>query len=403
MLAKHRKVSAILAAAISVSLGAVVAAANCGPSANASSTRPQLAQPGWKLAQPVTYENLTIFPVLAAQEADTSDFATLDEALASGDAVVAEQSTAAMRRTREGVVPPNYSTGAQVNQLVFINRGKRPLVLLAGEVVSGGKQDRIIGKDRIVPVGAEPLPLDVFCVEHGRWTGASEQFVAAQMMVHPSVRVEAAVEQDQSKVWAAVRGDKEAGMGYGVGNGVAGGVGATSESVTVQAATPPPAISQRELSSVIASTAPTQSYQRIYKSSPVGTSVETFAQEIHRRFDRSTKDLKGERVVGVVVAFGGETAWSDIFASSNLFDSYWPKLLRSYVVEAMTRPGTREVASLDDARDFLRPATGHVEEESEPGIYRWRKQSEGRLAEIELDALAPRTMTLHWLRVLHGN
>jgi len=147
----------------------------------------------------------------------------------------------------------------------------------------------------------------------------------------------------------------------------------------------------------------TQSYQKIYQASPIGTSVETFAEEIQRRFDRATSNLKGERVVGVVVAFGAEPAWSDIFASSQLFDSYWPKLLRSYVVEAMTRPGIRRLASLDDARDFLRPATGHIEEESEPGIYRWRKQSEGRLAEIDLDALAPKTLTLHWLRVLHGN
>jgi hypothetical protein len=69
----------------------------------------------------------------------------------------------------------------------------------------------------------------------------------------------------------------------------------------------------------------------------------------------------------------------------------------------MTRPGVRQTASLDDARDFLRPANGHIEEESEPGIYRWRKQSEGRLAEIELDALTPKPFTLHWLRVLHGD
>jgi hypothetical protein len=72
-------------------------------------------------------------------------------------------------------------------------------------------------------------------------------------------------------------------------------------------------------------------------------------------------------------------------------------------VEAMTRPRIRRVASLDDARDFLRPATGHIEEESEPGVYRWRKQSEGRLAEIDLDALQPKAFTLHWLRALHGD
>jgi len=69
-------------------------------------------------------------------------------------------------------VPSTTHHRASVNQLVLINRSKRPLLLLAGELVSGGKQDRVIGKDRIVPVGAPPLPLDVFCVEHGRWTAA---------------------------------------------------------------------------------------------------------------------------------------------------------------------------------------------------------------------------------------
>src|SRR5579864_6168294 len=89
---------------------------------------------GWRLAQPVTYENLTVFPVLSAEEADTSAFATLDEALASGAAIVTEQGSY-MRRTRDGVIQPQAS-GAQVNQLVLVNRGKRPLLLLAGEVVS---------------------------------------------------------------------------------------------------------------------------------------------------------------------------------------------------------------------------------------------------------------------------
>ena len=77
---------------------------------------------------------------------------------------------------------PFQGGGASVNQLVLINRGKRPLVLLAGELISGGKQDRIIAKDRIVAPGADPLPLDVFCVEHGRWSSGS-QFATAKMIV----------------------------------------------------------------------------------------------------------------------------------------------------------------------------------------------------------------------------
>jgi hypothetical protein len=348
--------------------------------------------PGWRLAQPVTYENLTVFPVLSAENADTSEFATLDDALASGAAIITEQGNY-MRRTRDGAVQP-YSGGAEVNQLVLVNRGKKPLLLLAGEVVSGGKQDRIIGKDRIVPIGAEPLPLDVFCVEHGRWTDGGDKFAAAQLMVHPSVREKAAFDQNQGEVWAAVRSGSTAAMSESVevsgsGGGVGGGVA--------------PQISRSSVADTIASTAPTESYRKIYKASPVGASVESYADEIDRRFRRATSGLKGEYAVGAVVAYGNEVAWSDIFASGQLFEAYWPKLLRSYVVEALARPSRIEKVSFDDARDFLRPATGHIHEESEPGVYVWREQSEGREAAIELEALEPKPMTLHWLKVLRTN
>ncbi len=377
-------------------LGILCLSPRFGPMTDVAAA-PKIAAYGWNVGQPATYENLSIFPLLAPQDADTSDFETLDAALASGDAIVTEQGDY-LRRTRDGYVPQQLSNSARVNQLVLIHRGKRPLILLAGEVVSGGKQDRIIGKDRIVPIGSAPLPLDVFCVEHGRWTGASDQFSAGNMMVHPSVREEAAVAQDQVQVWAAVRGEASgvAGGGASLGNN------ADTATVTVESGiAAPPALTQNTLSEAISS-AGTQSYEKIYKVSPIGVSVENFAQEMSRRFDRATSGLKGEHVVGVVVAFGDEVAWSDIFASSQLFDAYWPKLLRSYIVEAMTRPRYRQTATADDVRDFLRPVTGHVEEESEPGIYNWREQSLGELTEIQLEALSPKPLTLHYLRILRG-
>src|SRR6266404_1877292 len=162
------------------------------------------AEGDWRILDPVVYENIAIFPVVSGSSQDTSSFLTLEEGLASGEVIVSERGAAGMVRDRGVVRPPQYDVSASVNQLVLINRSKRPLLLLAGELVSGGKQDRIIGKDRIVPVGAEPLPLDVFCVEHGRWTGSSSQFIASKTIVHPSVREQAAVEQKQTQVWAAV-------------------------------------------------------------------------------------------------------------------------------------------------------------------------------------------------------
>jgi hypothetical protein len=357
---------------------------NVDSNVRASSGGDEKSGRGWRLGEAVTYENLTVFPVYASRQADTSAFATLDEALASGDAVVAEQGSY-IRRTRDGGGGTTSYGSAQVNQLVLINRGKRPLLLLAGEVVSGGKQDRIIGKDRIVPIGAEPLPLNVFCVEHGRWNGGSDKFQASGTIVHPSVREKAAVDQSQAQVWAAVRGAAPMSSARGGSATAAAGL---------------PKVSRGDVDAVIASNAPTMSYKQIYESPRVGKSVEEMAGQLQRRFERATKE---HNVVGVVVAFGGEVAWSDVFASSALFETYWPKLLRSYAVEALSRPATRETASLDDARDFLRPASGHVREETEPGVYRWRERSEGPAAEIELEALEPKQVTLHWLKVLRAS
>src|SRR5439155_23961793 len=41
--------------------------------------------------------------------------------------------------------------GGSVNQLVLANNASQPLFLLAGEVIIGGKQDRIIGSNTIIP------------------------------------------------------------------------------------------------------------------------------------------------------------------------------------------------------------------------------------------------------------
>jgi hypothetical protein len=296
--------------------------------------------------------------VVSGSSQDTSSFLTLEEGLASGEVIVSERGAVGMVRQRGDTRPaPQYDGGASVNQLVLINHSKRPLLLLAGELVSGGKQDRIIGKDRIVPVGAEPLPLDVFCVEHGRWTGSSGQFNAAKTIVHPSVREQAAVEQKQNEVWAAV----------------AGGSTATARLSAAAPSAKAPQISADVLSETISVEAQTQSYRKIYEGTRVGGSVDSFVEQVQRRFARATSGLKGERVVGVIVAYGGEVAWSDIFASGDLFHQYWSKLLRSYAVEALARPMLRETASVEDAREFLRRPDGREVQETEAGVYRWRE------------------------------
>jgi len=342
----------------------------------AGATPPGKEAGEWRLLDPISYENLTVFPVVSSSGYDTSAFLTLEEGLSNGEVAVREQGPDAIYRNRDGSRPvaQNYG-GPSVNQLVLVNHSKRPLLLLAGELVSGGKQDRVIARDRIVAPFGEPLPLNVFCVEHGRWSAGS-QFNEAKTIVHPSVREQAAVTQRQGDVWAAV---------------TAGSVAARPS------AAPAPAVGSAELQATIQDEAPTQSYSRIYGSRRVSSSVETVVSEIQRRLRKETSGLKGERVVGVVVAYGGEVAWSDIFASDDLFNHYWSKLLRSYAVEAVARPTLRERASAEDAREFMRRLNGREQTESEPGVYRWRQINEDGLSQIELDALEPKAFTLHRL------
>ncbi len=367
----------------------------------------------WHVLDAVRYENLSVFPVVARQQFDTAGFLTLDEGLASGEVLVTERGSEELRRTRGADASgrgahPTYpldgphvqggvqsveqhrrrqDAGATVNTLVLVNRSKRPLLLLAGEVVTGGKQDRVIGKDRIVAPGADPLPLDVFCVERGRWSAGSA-FKASNLMAHPSVREQAAVAKEQGKVWDAVRR------------------GSTSEqtaefAMRSRGADAPPAaaaprVSTEALKSAIAEGAQSESYARVYQSLTVVASVDSFAAEVERRFREATK---GQRVVGVVAAYGSEVAWSDTFASDALFRRYWPKLLRSYVVEAVARPRLQEKASQADAQRFLAPLEGREQIETEPGVYRWREITEGRQAQIEIESLLGKAFTLHRVKV----
>ena len=137
--------------------------------------------PGYKVLDPIRHGNLTVFPVVAAKSYPTSEFLTLDEGLRSGEVIVSEAGSV-QGLMRRHTTPAIRHDGAEVNRLVLVNNSKRPLLLLAGEIVSGGKQDRVIGKDRIVPAESDPIDLSVFCVEPGRWVATSEHFGASEAM-----------------------------------------------------------------------------------------------------------------------------------------------------------------------------------------------------------------------------
>jgi hypothetical protein len=348
---------------------------------------------GYRVLEPIRHGSLTVFPVVAPKSYPTGEFLTLDEGLRSGEVVVTEYGNVQGLIRRHGT-PAIQQGGAQVNRLVLINNSKRPLLLLAGEIVTGGKQDRVIGKDRIVPAESDPVDLSVFCVEPGRWVATSEHFntsgatyaggvgggvvagrnvanpaASGTLMAQPSVRAKAMADKDQNQVWAEVRKQQQQ----------------ATEMVTVGAASPAAQTETAELAS-------TSSYARVMENKEVKEKVDELAKPIEQNYQSLIKQLRDRNAVGVVVAVDGRVIWADIFASTELLEKYWPKLVRSYASEAVVSRAKGAEVTEKRAQAFLEDMDGRKKTiENEPGVYRHTEASGDGFRAFSLTSLLPKT------------
>ena len=97
--------------------------------------------------------SLSLFP-LYRHDDPPSDVGPAGDALHSGELTVTE------------------AADAMVRSLLVCNLSSRSVFFLAGEVVFGGLQDRMITQSRIVCPGVAEVP--VACVEAGRWSGGTD-------------------------------------------------------------------------------------------------------------------------------------------------------------------------------------------------------------------------------------
>jgi hypothetical protein len=277
-----------------------------------------------------------------------------------------------------------------VNTLVLVNNSSRPLLLLAGEIVTGGKQDRIIAKDRIVPAGADPIDLSVFCVEHGRWTESSAKFgatannAAQSFMVQPAVRQRAMVDKDQQQVWNSVSGavSKMAMAAAPAARPASPQPSSQSETITVTSAQ----------SSAAMAGLGTTSYAKAMQNKAVSAVVDQETAGMIQSREQILATLRQEHAVGVVVAVRGEVIWADIFSDPELLARYWSKLVRSYAAEGIGGGATHKAATIADAQAFLdTPANGREDSEGEVGVYRYREVKTARTDMFSLESLLPNT------------
>ena len=225
----------------------------------------------YRVLAPVSQGNLMVFPVVTSGEtANTKMFLTLDEGIRSGEVVITEmggaqglmrprfQENDGVLRERTPEIPlPRHpqAPNGQVNELSLTNNSSRPLLLLAGEIVTGGKQDRVVGKDLIIPAHSAPVALGVFCVEPHRWTEMTANFKSmGSVMAQPSVRAKALFAQNQQEVWDQMAKTRE----------------------TLARAVPAPAAAPIRESS---------SYAVAMKSAAVGGQIEQKAKPIEQSFD----------------------------------------------------------------------------------------------------------------------
>lgn len=209
---------------------------------------------------------LRVFPLTLRQGVD-SGIATLDQALAKNWLTIREQ--------EEPRVPT----------LRVQNNARQPVLLLAGEFLLGGRQNRIVREDVLLPAASGFVDVPVYCGEQRRWEEGPQVFRSAGGFAGHEVRRMAAKEASQAAVWQSI---------------------------------------DTQLSAAKVE-APTRNYQEIYAD-----------KEIQRATATATRDLRGvvgRDTLGAVIFSHGRLVSCELFSDPSLFAQVWEKLCHAHVVD----------------------------------------------------------------------
>jgi hypothetical protein len=233
---------------------------------------------GIRVGQAVTHGALQVFWLHAKGPSPPLSVLTLDEARKDGSLLIMERAE------------------ASVPELVVENRAKTYVLLLAGEILVGGKQNRVLREDILLPPLSGPRPIGVYCVEQGRWNQSRKEFDSKGTVAQPSVRQQLLGGASQNRVWDSVaRAAREA-----------------------NPSAPP---------------SPTGSYQAIYDDERLQAHL--------RDVERAVPPMNAG-AHGAAVFAGGTLSGVDLFHSTSLFTREWPKLLRAHAVEAYRLPTRKD-------------------------------------------------------------
>ena len=246
---------------------------------------------------PIQVDSLTLTPIVSTQPPPADEnLLVLDEAM--------PQKLVKITEFNEG----------DVNNLTLVNSSDKSVFLLAGEVIIGGKQDRIIGRNTIIPANTK-LQVPVYCVEHGRWTGDTKEFTTAKALAHGRLRGQASFES-QEDVWNEVAAKNEAHK----------------------------------------TTSQTGTYRKVATQQSDGTNAGW-----QKRIDTAIAKISAgdrDKMIGYAVSLNGKVATVDVFGSPKLFRKLEKKLVSSYVTEAVDLKVAANLKppTAKDVKDFIADA-----------------------------------------------
>lgn len=203
--------------------------------------------------------------------------------------------TFASAQARNNRSANNYSSPT-VNSLSIENTGDDTVIVLAGELVKGGDQDRVVAEDLLVMPHSGKIPIPVFCVEANRWThegfyGNSIKFGFTNNFASSSIRKIITQDKDQSAVWNRVG----------------------------------------EVTKINAAGSSTNSYNALENSSEFTSKRKNYLTAVEQAFTA----LRG--VVGVLVTDKqGRVLACDIFTNTELFSKEFKGLIHGYITEAIS-------------------------------------------------------------------
>jgi hypothetical protein len=243
------------------------------------------------------------------------------------------------------------SIGNDVNELMIVNRSNKPLYLMPGEIIIGGDQDRTIGQELVVAPDGKPVPLDVFCVEHGRWGGRTAQdYAHITETITAEDRRDVALTLDVSQTQQLHALTDAANAGKFVGS-----IGSLNKGARLAVQ------SGAGQSKVWEEVGKENAKSRVSPASGAFTAnyaARASVERLDRYLDKLQQPIADEpRVVGAIVAVNGKVESMDVFESTPLFRKLWPKLLKSYALDAANAEapeGKVAAAERDDAIRFVR-------------------------------------------------